>query len=117
MQIRIFRAHLLLIAAWLLMAASAAARAGETAAASADFFEKKIRPVLIEHCYKCHSADAKKLKGGLRLDTRAATRKGGDSGPAIVPGDLAKSLPQYTESLEQWRRHALRALRSRLEFA
>src|SRR5262245_9640174 len=52
-----------------------------------DFFEKKIRPVLVEHCYKCHSAQAKKLRGGLRLDLKAGWQKGGDSGkPAIVPG-------------------------------
>src|SRR5262245_29556399 len=60
-----------------------------------EFFEKKIRPVLSEHCYKCHSAEAekdKKLKGGLRLDTRDGMRKGGDSGPAIVPGKADESL-------------------------
>jgi hypothetical protein len=52
-----------------------------------DFFEKKVRPVLVEHCYKCHSARAKKLRGGLRLDLRAGWEKGGDSGkPAVVPG-------------------------------
>jgi len=53
------------------------------------FFEKKIRPVLIEHCYKCHSADAagnNKLKGALHLDSRSGLLKGGESGPAIVPG-------------------------------
>src|SRR5439155_14686178 len=61
----------------------------------AEFFERKIRPVLAEHCYKCHSADAekaKKLKGGLRLDTRDGLRKGGDSGPAVVPGKADESL-------------------------
>jgi len=62
------------------------------AAESSDFFEKKIRPILAEHCYACHSADAKKIKGGLRLDTRDALRKGGDSGPALVPGVPEKSL-------------------------
>ena len=41
------------------------------------YFEKNIRPVLVKHCYKCHSAEAKKLKAGLRLDTRAGVRKGG----------------------------------------
>lgn len=59
------------------------------------FFEKKIRPVLVEHCYKCHSDEAakkKKLKGGLRLDSRERLRQGGDSGPALVPGDAKKSL-------------------------
>src|SRR5579871_4831066 len=51
-----------------------------------EFFEKQVRPVLVEHCYECHSAGAKKLKGGLRLDSRAGLLKGGDSGPAIVAG-------------------------------
>jgi hypothetical protein len=56
------------------------------------FFEKKIRPVLVEHCHKCHAADAEKIKGGLVLDTRDGLRKGGDTGPAIAPGDPNKSL-------------------------
>ena len=59
-----------------------------------DFFETKIRPVLVEHCYSCHSADAaqaKKLKGGLQLDTRNGIRKGGESGPAVVPGKVNES--------------------------
>lgn len=52
-----------------------------------EFFETKVRPVLVEHCYKCHSADSKELKGGLRLDLKAGWQAGGDSGePAIVPG-------------------------------
>ena len=60
-----------------------------------EFFERKIRPVLVERCYVCHSAQAaakKTLKGGLLLDTRQGTRKGGDSGPAVVPGKPADSL-------------------------
>lgn len=57
-----------------------------------EFFEKKIRPVLSAHCYSCHAADAKNLKGGLLLDTRAGIRKGGDSGPAVVPGNVDESL-------------------------
>jgi hypothetical protein len=59
------------------------------AAVSADttFFEAKIRPVLVKHCYECHSVEAGKSKGDLLLDTRAALRTGGGSGPAIVPGD------------------------------
>jgi len=68
------------------------------AAAAADdpkaveFFENKIRPVLVEHCYKCHSEDKvegnKRVlpKGGFRLHTKADLLKGGDTGPAIVPG-------------------------------
>jgi len=62
-------------------------------AASHDFFENKIRPLLIEHCLKCHDGAATdKPKGGLALDTRAGWQKGGEHGPAIVPGDPAKSL-------------------------
>lgn len=57
-----------------------------------EFFENKVRPVLAEHCYSCHSQKAKKVRGGLLLDTRDGLRKGGDSGPAIVPGRPEKSL-------------------------
>jgi hypothetical protein len=57
-----------------------------------EFFESKIRPVLVEQCYKCHSTQAGKSKGGLTLDTRATTLKGGDTGPAVVPGNPEKSL-------------------------
>ncbi len=57
-----------------------------------EFFEKKIRPVLTEHCYECHSATSKKLKGGLRADHRAGLLKGGETGPAITPGNPEKSL-------------------------
>ena len=56
-----------------------------------DFFEKKVRPLLAERCLECHSAEHK-IKGGLRLDLRDGWVKGGDAGPAIVPGDVAKSL-------------------------
>lgn len=56
------------------------------------FFEQKIRPVLVERCYECHSADAAKLKGGLLLDSQAGLLKGGDSGPALTPGDPEASL-------------------------
>ncbi|MSU48846.1 MAG: DUF1549 domain-containing protein [Opitutus sp.] len=56
------------------------------------FFEKHIRPVLVDKCYQCHAADAEKIKGGLTLDTRDGIRTGGDGGPAVVPGDPAKSL-------------------------
>lgn len=58
----------------------------------ASFFESKIRPVLVKHCYECHSTESGKSKGGLMLDTKAAIRAGGDTGPAVVPGDAAKSL-------------------------
>jgi uncharacterized protein DUF1553/uncharacterized protein DUF1549/cytochrome c len=57
-----------------------------------EFFETKIRPLLVERCYECHSARAEKLKGGLFLDSKEGVLKGGDSGPAIVPGNPEKSL-------------------------
>lgn len=57
--------------------------------AKSDFFEAKIRPVLATHCFECHGH---KVKGGLKLDSRAAILKGGDSGPAIVPGKPKESL-------------------------
>src|SRR5262245_49573809 len=56
------------------------------------FFEKQVRPLLIKHCYQCHSTEAKVLKGGLHLDSRDGWMKGGDTGPAIVPGAPEESL-------------------------
>src|SRR5579872_4620946 len=58
-------------------------------AATPDFFETKIRPILATSCYACHTNSQ---LGGLRLDSRAALLKGGQTGPAIVPGDPDKSL-------------------------
>ena len=55
------------------------------------FFEKKIRPVLVESCYKCHSAESEKVKGELLLDTRDGIRKGGTSGPSIIAGNPDRS--------------------------
>ena len=57
-----------------------------------EFFEAKVRPVLVTHCYSCHSGEINKPKGGLRLDTRTGVLRGGDSGPVIVPGKPAESL-------------------------
>ena len=57
-----------------------------------EFFENKIRPVLVRHCYECHSAEAKKRRGSLLLDTRAGIRQGGELGPAVVPSNLDESL-------------------------
>lgn len=56
------------------------------------FFESRIRPALIKHCYECHSADAAEPGGRLRLDTRDGLLSGGESGAAIVPGDVDSSL-------------------------
>ena len=74
------------------LAAVPSAFAATPAAAGLEFFEKHIRPVLVENCYKCHSAQAEKLKGGLLLDSREGMLKGGDTGPAVIPGDPEKSL-------------------------
>ncbi|MEM8954756.1 MAG: PSD1 and planctomycete cytochrome C domain-containing protein [Verrucomicrobiota bacterium] len=56
------------------------------------FFENKIRPILAEHCYECHSESADKVKGGLLLDTRAGSRRGGVTDHAVVPGSITESL-------------------------
>jgi hypothetical protein len=57
-----------------------------------EFFERRIRPVLVERCYECHSGQADEVKGGLRVDSREGIRRGGDSGPAVVPEDAEASL-------------------------
>jgi hypothetical protein len=62
------------------------------AADESDFFERKIRPVLIEHCYECHARDADDIMGGLRLDNPDAMLRGGDSGAAVMPGEPDQSL-------------------------
>jgi hypothetical protein len=80
---------------FLLLALPSAAPAQQPNARGVELFEKKIRPVLLAECYSCHSAEAqkaKKLRGGLLLDSRDGLRKGGDSGPAIVPGKPGDSL-------------------------
>src|SRR5262245_12449329 len=96
----------------LLLAALCASAAGLLAPAHAaaddpgvDFFEKKVRPVLVEHCYKCHSAEAKKPKGGLLLDSRHGLRQGRHAGPARVPGKpndsrLVKAVRYQDEALK-----------------
>jgi hypothetical protein len=60
--------------------------------ADLDFFERKIRPVLVAHCYECHSEKSKIVQANLYLDTREGTLRGGDSGPAVVPGKSEESL-------------------------
>ncbi len=65
--------------------------AADPTAEQTERFEKTIRPLLVEHCYKCHSAESNKVKGGLRVDGRKHLLDGGDTGPAVVPGDIAKS--------------------------
>jgi hypothetical protein len=57
-----------------------------------DFYEKQVQPILAENCFKCHSHQAEKIKASLVVDSREALLKGGDSGPALIPGNVDKSL-------------------------
>ncbi len=75
----------------LIVAASASAQSARDEDALLDFFEKKVRPVLVDNCYNCHSANTNS-KGGLRVDDRNGLINGGGRGAAIVPGQPEKSL-------------------------
>src|SRR6185369_4402727 len=75
----------IIVAGFCACAVRAEDRSGET------FFETRIRPVLVDRCYECHSAGAKKLKGGLYLDSPAGIRKGGTDGAIFVAGDPDRS--------------------------
>lgn len=78
------RVSLALVAA---LAGIATPAIAELSPADAEFFESRVRPALVAHCYSCHSADAEEVEGGLRLDVKAGWQVGGDSGqPAVVPG-------------------------------
>jgi hypothetical protein len=79
-----------LLAAFLI--ATSMIGAAEATKEQIEFFESKIRPIFAEHCYNCHSEKAEKLKGGLRLDSTEAILKGGDTAPAVAPGDVEGSL-------------------------
>ena len=68
----------------LLLAATGALSAADPK--GEEFFERRIRPVLVRECYACHSSAAPEVKGGLRVDSRAAIRAGGETGPAVIPG-------------------------------
>lgn len=57
-----------------------------------EFFEKNIRPVLVRHCYECHASSSSEAKGNFTLDSREGIRRGGETGPGVVPGDAEKSL-------------------------
>jgi cytochrome c553 len=67
-------------------------RAQTPSPAGNEFFESKIRPILVDNCYKCHSSKTEKLKGNLSVEFRESLLKGGENGPAIVPGNPDKSL-------------------------
>ena len=83
-----------LLAALLLSALSAEAAVPPSKPSATDlaFYEQTVKPILAGACFECHSHEAKKFKGGLALDSTAAILKGGDTGPALVPGDVEKSL-------------------------
>jgi hypothetical protein len=66
--------------------------AGADDRAGVAFFEEHVRPLLAEHCYRCHSRQAKSVRGGLLLDSKEGWAKGGENGPAVVPGDPDRSL-------------------------
>ena len=70
--------------------AAEASPTSQAQAARDQFFEQSVRPLLAENCYSCHGD--KKQKGGLRLDSLQAILKGGESGPAVVPGKPEESL-------------------------
>ncbi|MDG2383731.1 MAG: DUF1549 domain-containing protein, partial [Pirellulaceae bacterium] len=86
---QLFWVRLLMISVFLNLEAMLAA---ETKQGDVEFFEKKVRPILTEHCYECHSEEAGKRKGGLWLDRKVGWETGGDMGAAIVPGDSEGSL-------------------------
>ncbi|MFM8932336.1 MAG: c-type cytochrome domain-containing protein, partial [Gemmataceae bacterium] len=72
---------------WLILPAAFGA---PTAPIDDSFFESRVRPTLIQHCFECHGQ--KNTRGGLRVDSREALLKGGDSGPALIPGKATESL-------------------------
>ena len=86
---RMKRIQSILVMALALLAGRAAA--SETDPGALKFFEEKIRPILAENCYSCHSVASKKLKGKLYLDSREGVARGGENGAIVVPGDPDKS--------------------------
>lgn len=84
--------RVLRIVAVLLGLASVASAALAIPADQLEFFEKRIRPILVDNCYKCHSASANRARGGLHVDTKSALLTGGDNGAAIVAGKPEESL-------------------------
>jgi hypothetical protein len=76
----------------LISAAPLCAEQPHAAAHDIEFFEAKIRPILVAHCYECHSGSQDEVQGGLAVDYREGLVAGGDSGPAVIPGDPDGSL-------------------------
>ena len=88
-----------LLAGFLTLAAAPlwAAVTAEPTKEQLDFFEGKIRPILAENCFKCHSIERGKSKGELTLDTKDGLEKGGETGKAIVPGDPEKWVARFED--------------------
>ena len=94
-QSHLSKASWLGLALWLIAGTSPMLRATSpdgTGAKGVEFFEQKIRPLLANTCYQCHSRQSKKVRGGLLLDSHEGLLKGGDSGPVLVKGDPDNSL-------------------------
>ena len=85
------QASIVLILCWVATDDSSIS-AQDPASAEIDYFEKHIRPVLVDHCYECHSSKSTTLSGGLRLDISDGWMQGGDSGPAVIAGRPDESL-------------------------
>lgn len=88
----------------MVMTSGLLAAEGEITSEQSAFFEEKIRPVMVKHCYKCHSEQEDKRKGGLIMDSRAGLQAGGSSGYVILPGDprnspLLKAMTHVDEDL------------------
>ncbi|MCG8650674.1 MAG: xanthan lyase, partial [Pirellulales bacterium] len=79
---------IILLAAWVVLGESCWGEPPD----SVEFFENRIRPVLVKHCYECHSAEADEVGGSLVLDSSTGMLQGGDSGPVIQPGDAQASI-------------------------
>ena len=80
-----------ILTALVFLTAPTETRGAELTDAERDLFETRIRPVLIEHCYECHSSRAKQIRANLRLDGRESLRSGGESGPVVVRGSRIKA--------------------------
>ena len=90
---RLFAVVMLQLAVWILGGECGIAKTTDALPAEhRDFFESKVRPLLVARCYECHSKESGKQKGGLLLDSKLGWETGGDSGPAIVPSDAEQSL-------------------------
>ncbi|MDA9934698.1 DUF1553 domain-containing protein [Rubripirellula sp.] len=84
--------NLIVLAIWISVAFQTSTGFSQSAREQTDFFEKKIRPILVEHCYECHAADSKDVGGKFLIDTRAGMISGGESGAVIVSGKPDESL-------------------------